>query len=91
MDQPSIDAFFTCNNKPIYAILPRWQVGGFTLEGIDAQSVKSVVLLGDNRPLAFHGAADGTSVDLPVISGTPPGATSVGSEVLPVAQRAGLL
>jgi hypothetical protein len=45
-------------------------VGGFTFAGIDAQSVKSVVLLGDNRPLAFHGGADGTSVDLPVISGT---------------------
>ena len=65
-----IDSFFTCNNKSIYAILPRWQVGDFTLAGIDAESVKSVVLLGDNRPLVFHGAADGTAVDLPVISGT---------------------
>ena len=64
-----IDAFFTCKNKSVYAILPRWQVGAFTLKGIDPQSVKSVELLGDNHPLTFHGAADGTSVDLPVISG----------------------
>ena len=64
-----IDAFFTRNNDAIFAILPRWQLGRFTVEGIDAQSVKSVVLLGENRTLAFHGSADGTSVDLPPISG----------------------
>jgi alpha-L-fucosidase len=65
-----VDAFFTCNNQAVFAILPHWQVGSFTFVGIDAQSVKSVVLLGDNRPLAFQGRADGTSVDLPAISGT---------------------
>lgn len=65
-----VDAFFTCNNQAVFAILPHWPVGSFTFGGIDAQSVKSVVLLGDNRPLAFQGTADGTSVDLPAISGT---------------------
>ena len=65
-----VDAFFTCNNQAVFAILPHWQVGSFTFGGIDAQSVKSVVLLGDNRPLAFQGRTDGTSVDLPAISGT---------------------
>ena len=70
MDQPSIEAFFTCNNEAVFAILPRWQTSRFTFEGIAAESVKSVVLLGDNRPLAFQGAADGISVDLPVISGS---------------------
>jgi alpha-L-fucosidase len=65
-----IDAFFTCNDRSVFAILPRWQADRITFEGIDAQSVKSVVLLGEDRPLAFHGAAEGTSVDLPVISGS---------------------
>jgi alpha-L-fucosidase len=65
-----IDAFFTCNDRSVFAIFPRWQADRITFEGIDAQSVKSVVLLGEDRPLAFHGAAEGTSVDLPVISGS---------------------
>jgi alpha-L-fucosidase len=66
----TIEAFFTCNNEAIFAILPRWQVGRFTFEEIEGQSVKSVVLLGDNRPLGFHDETDGTSVDLPAISGS---------------------
>ena len=65
-----IEAFFTCNDEGVFAILPRWQADRFTFEGIDAQSVKSVVLLGADRPLPFHGAAEGTLVDLPVISGS---------------------
>ena len=64
-----IEAFFTCNDGAVFAILPRWQVGGFTFAGVEARSVKSVVLLGDNRPLAFQDAPYGTSVDLPAISG----------------------
>ena len=66
----AIEAFFTCNNEAVFAILPRWQTSRFVFESIAAESVKSVVLLGDNRPLAFQGAADGVSVDLPVISGS---------------------
>ena len=53
----AIEAFFTCNNEAVFAILPRWQTSRFAFESIAAESVKSVVLLGDNRPLAFQGAA----------------------------------
>jgi alpha-L-fucosidase len=65
-----IDAFLTCNSEAVFAILPRWQVGGFNLVGLDAEGVKSVVLLGENRPLRFCGARDGVSVDLPVSGGS---------------------
>ncbi len=63
-----VDAFFTCNNDAVFAILPRWPGGRFTVEGIAAKSIKSVVLLGENASLPFSAAGDGTSVDLPAIS-----------------------
>ena len=62
-----IDAFFTCNNDAVFAILPHWHVGGFTVRGIDAHSVKSVILLGENRPLPIRGVADGILVELHAI------------------------
>jgi alpha-L-fucosidase len=62
-----IDAFFTCNDEAIFAILPRWQEGRFCFEGIDAESIKSVVLLGENGPLPFFADGERISVDLPTI------------------------
>jgi alpha-L-fucosidase len=61
----SIEAFFTAKGSDVYAILPRWPAGSFTIADFGSSHLKSVTLLGSAVPV--HWRAKGTSVviDLP--------------------------
>jgi alpha-L-fucosidase len=63
----AIDAFFTVKGQDVYAILPRWPGGQFTVQQLNAGSVKSVQLLGGDRPLRWKANGGGITIDLPPI------------------------
>ncbi len=58
-----IEAFFTAKGQDVYAILPHWSGGRFTIK--DVAGVKSVSLLGGNAPLKFRAENGGIAVELP--------------------------
>ena len=63
----SIQAFFTTKGRDVYAILPRWPAGSFTIKDFDATHLKSVALLG--APAVVHWKALGNAVviDVPAL------------------------
>jgi alpha-L-fucosidase len=63
----SIEAFFTAKGGKLYAILPRWPGGAFTVKGLGASTVKAVRLLGSDVPVRFTAAAGSITVDLPAL------------------------
>jgi alpha-L-fucosidase len=61
-----IEAFFTEKGNDVYAILPRWPGGTFSVR--DVPGVKSVTLLGSAAPVKFSSANGGVSIQLPELS-----------------------
>ena len=51
----AIEAFYTTKGNDLFAILPRWSSGSFTLN--DVEDAKSVTLLGDSAALKFKSSA----------------------------------
>ena len=70
MDQLSLTLSLPATTRPFFRFYHAGRWVGFTFVSIAAESVKSVVLLGENRPLAFEAGRDGISVDLPALSGS---------------------
>jgi alpha-L-fucosidase len=72
VDQPSpgkasIEAFFTAKGPDVYAILPRWPAGKFTLAGFDSARLKSVALLGAAAPVAWKKQGQSVVLSLPAM------------------------
>jgi alpha-L-fucosidase len=63
----AIDAFFTSKGSDVYAILPRWPGKQFRLKQLAGSGVKSVVLLGDDKPLHFNAEGESVAIDLPEV------------------------
>jgi alpha-L-fucosidase len=61
-----IEAFFTQKGNDVYAILPRWPGGTFSVK--DVTGVKSVTLLGSTAPVKFTSANGVVSIPLPELS-----------------------
>jgi alpha-L-fucosidase len=59
----AIEAFFTTKGNDLFAILPRWSSGSFTLN--DVEGAKSVTVLGDSTALKFKNSAKALSIQLP--------------------------
>jgi alpha-L-fucosidase len=62
----SIEAFFTQKGNDVYAILPRWPGGTFSVK--EVTGVKSVTLLGSTAPVKFSSANGTVSIQLPELS-----------------------
>jgi alpha-L-fucosidase len=62
----SIEAFFTQKGNDVYAILPRWPGGTFSVK--DLPGVKSVTLLGSAAPVKFSAANGAVTIQLPELS-----------------------
>jgi alpha-L-fucosidase len=61
-----IEAFFTQKGNDVYAILPRWPGGTFSVK--DVTGVKSVTLLGSTAPVKLTSANGVVSIQLPELS-----------------------
>jgi alpha-L-fucosidase len=61
----SIEAFFTAKGSDVYAILPRWQAGTFTIADFGNSHLKSVTLLGSAVPVRWRAKGTSIVIDLP--------------------------
>ncbi|MDQ6679178.1 MAG: alpha-L-fucosidase [Acidobacteriota bacterium] len=61
----SIEAFFTKRGNDVFAILPRWGRGAFTIKDLEGSSLKTVTLLGSDLPLKWQRQGRSVSVLLP--------------------------
>lgn len=61
----AIEAFFTTKGNVVYAILPRWPKGRFTLRIPEGHPVTSAILLGALRPLHFKATKNTVTLDVP--------------------------
>jgi len=61
----AVDAFFTAKNDSVYAVLPEWHSGDFTLHLPNASRIGSVTLLGYLSPLRFRQKGTDVTVALP--------------------------
>jgi alpha-L-fucosidase len=63
--QAVIEAFFTAKGDDLYAIMPHWKEGNFSLKLPKGTRVKSVALLGSDEAVTFKATAMGIDVVLP--------------------------
>jgi len=61
----SLQAFFTKKGSDIFAILPRWQRGTFTIKEIEAEDLRGVKLLGSDVPLRWQASRRAVAIELP--------------------------
>jgi alpha-L-fucosidase len=57
-----VEAFFTTKGDAVYAILPRWPDGTFTLDGIGSSSSTQITLLETGNPVTWR--ADGNRLQI---------------------------
>ncbi|HTQ56203.1 MAG TPA: alpha-L-fucosidase [Bryobacteraceae bacterium] len=63
----SIEAFFTAKGNDVYAILPRWPSGPFTLREFDGAHLKSAALLGSTALVHWKAAGNAVTINPPVL------------------------
>ena len=63
----SLEAFFTAKDKDVYAILPRWPTGPFTIAEFDSSHLTSVALLGGTAPVRWKARGNSVAIDLPAL------------------------
>jgi alpha-L-fucosidase len=63
----SIAAFFTAKGSNVYAILPHWPGGTFTVKDFDGAHLKSVALLGSKASMHWKTSGNSVLIDLPVL------------------------
>ena len=61
----AIEAFFTAKGRDVFAILPRWPGGHFTVKQAGEKPFTSVALLGSTAPLRFTARKGAVTVELP--------------------------